>query len=458
MNAELLNALTLNGSVSIPEKYIGPQGLSAYEVAVKEGFEGTVEEWLESLHGEVTFADLTDTQKESLRGPAGRDGQDGAPGRDGRDGQDAVAAINPRGNWSAEETYNKGDYITADDGNAYVCQIDSSIDEKPEDNPTIWQLLALKGADGAPGRDGQDGKPGRDGQDGLPGANGLSNYQIAKNNGFDGTEEEWLETLKSTVPGPEGKQGEKGEKGDPFLYEDFTPEQLAALVGPVGPEGKEGKQGEQGIPGKDGEPGKDGAVGPQGERGEKGTTWFTGTANPNTNPDPNAEPREGDIFLNTTNGDVYKYNGSTWVWGANFKGPQGPAGENGKNYVLTEQDKADIAKLVDVQGGGDDRLRVDEVVNLGDKKVLYEGAALPYMYFNRTPVYGDIFTLLFTAIDEGLSRQYIAYCEITDDRNQQRIQFDINDYFQIGDVSVMEVNKLIDAKFNELVNADDVSY
>lgn len=240
MNAELLNALTLNGSVSIPEKYIGPQGLSAYEVAVKEGFEGTVEEWLESLHGEVTFADLTDTQKESLRGPAGRDG------KDGRDGQDAVAAINPRGNWSAEETYVKGDYVTAEDGNAYVCQTDSSLDEEPSANPMSWQLLALRGADGRPGENGLDGK------DGLPGANGLSNYQIAKNNGFVGTEEEWLETLKSTVPGPEGQ---KGEKGDPFVYEDFTPEQLAALVGP------------EGKPGKDGEQGKDGKEGPQGERG-----------------------------------------------------------------------------------------------------------------------------------------------------------------------------------------------
>lgn len=32
----------------------------------------------------------------------------------------------------------------------------------------------------------------------------------------------------------------KGERGDPFRYEDFTEEQLAALTGPVGPQGAKG--------------------------------------------------------------------------------------------------------------------------------------------------------------------------------------------------------------------------
>lgn len=44
---------------------------------------------------------------------------------------------------------------------------------------------------------------------------GYSAYEVAVLNGFVGTEEEWLESLK----------------GDPFTYEDFTEEQLAALHG-----------------------------------------------------------------------------------------------------------------------------------------------------------------------------------------------------------------------------------
>ena len=52
----------------------------------------------------------------------------------------------------------------------------------------------------------------------------MSAYAIAVKNGFEGTEEEWLASLK-------------GEKGDPFEYEDFTEEQLAALKGEKGDPG-----------------------------------------------------------------------------------------------------------------------------------------------------------------------------------------------------------------------------
>lgn len=44
--------------------------------------------------------------------------------------------------------------------------------------------------------DGADGQDGKDGKDGMNGKDGLSAYEIAKLNGFEGTEEEWLESLK----------------------------------------------------------------------------------------------------------------------------------------------------------------------------------------------------------------------------------------------------------------------
>lgn len=47
---------------------------------------------------------------------------------------------------------------------------------------------------------------GKDGLDGTNGQNGLSAYEIAKNGGFIGTEEDWLKSLK-------GEQGEKGQNG-----------------------------------------------------------------------------------------------------------------------------------------------------------------------------------------------------------------------------------------------------
>ena len=56
------------------------------------------------------------------------------------------------------------------------------------------------------------------GKQGIP---GKSAYTIDIENGFKGTEKEWLSSLK----------------GDPFTYNDFTPEQLAQLVGPQGKTG-----------------------------------------------------------------------------------------------------------------------------------------------------------------------------------------------------------------------------
>ncbi|MFD1066692.1 hypothetical protein [Oceanobacillus locisalsi] len=55
----------------------GADGKSAYEIAVDNGFEGTEEEWLESLKGP--------------KGDQGEPGQDGAPGSDGEDGTDGAS-------------------------------------------------------------------------------------------------------------------------------------------------------------------------------------------------------------------------------------------------------------------------------------------------------------------------------------------------------------------------------
>lgn len=53
-------------------------------------------------------------------------------------------------------------------------------------------------------------KPGPAGEDGT---DGESAYDIAVRNGFTGTEEEWLESLKGS-PGEKGDPGNKGEKGE----------------------------------------------------------------------------------------------------------------------------------------------------------------------------------------------------------------------------------------------------
>ena len=84
----------------------------------------------------------------------------------------------------------------------------------------------------------------------------ISAYAIAVQNGFEGTEEEWLASLKGEKGNPgekgetgaQGIQGEKGEKGDP---------------------GEQGETGEKGDKGDTGEPGADGAAGKDGKSAYK---------------------------------------------------------------------------------------------------------------------------------------------------------------------------------------------
>lgn len=73
----------------------------------------------------------------------------------------------------------------------------------------------------------------------LKGQDGLSAYEIAKNGGFIGTEEEWLKSLK----GADGAKGEKGEQG------------LQGIQGEKGQNGKDGTNGTNGIDGIDGKDG-----------------------------------------------------------------------------------------------------------------------------------------------------------------------------------------------------------
>lgn len=62
---------------------------------------------------------------------------------------------------------------------------------------------------------------------------GKSAYATAVAHGFQGTEQEWLNSLR-------GPKGDPGDKGDPFKFSDFTPEQLNAIKGKKGDPGDPG--------------------------------------------------------------------------------------------------------------------------------------------------------------------------------------------------------------------------
>lgn len=125
---------------------------------------------------------------------------------------------------------------------------------------------------------------------GAQGIQGLSAYQVAVQHGFEGTEDEWLISLKGEKgeTGPKGDKGDTGEKGatgergpqglqgERGLQGDRGEKGEQGIQGPVGPKGEQGEQGIQGIqgpqgePGPKGEPGADGAPGAQGPKGDPG--------------------------------------------------------------------------------------------------------------------------------------------------------------------------------------------
>ncbi len=204
----------------------------------------------------------------------------------------------------------------------------------------------------------------------------LTAYGIAVKNGFQGTEEEWLASLKGEKgdnvlwkgqyetledleaahpsggegdcylvgthlywwdaeagawsdagswqgpAGPAGPQGvtgpegPRGPKGDPFTYADFTPEQLEALTGPIGPQGVMGPVGPVGPEGKKGDTGKQGPEGPQGAVGPVGPQGKQGPPGP-----------QGETGAQGPKGDK----GDTGETGpAGPVGPQGIQGETGE--------------------------------------------------------------------------------------------------------------------------------
>ena len=94
----------------------------------------------------------------------------------------------------------------------------------------------------------------------------IDNIQLQK--GEKGDKGDKGDKGEQGIQGEIGPQGPKGDKGDAFTYEDFTPEQLAALKGEKGDKGDKGDKGEQGIQGEQGPQGPQGEQGPQGPAGE----------------------------------------------------------------------------------------------------------------------------------------------------------------------------------------------
>ena len=145
------------------------------------------------------------------------------------------------------------------------------------------------------------------------GADGASAYEIAVENGYTGTEAEWLTSLK----GQKGERGEKGEKGD------------------TGEQGLQGIQGEKGEKGDTGAAGKDGMNGTDGRDGANGFSPTVIVTETSTGATITATDKNGTTTATIKNGT----SGETASWGDYTPGCE--EGESAKYCT---------AKLVTVTG------------------------------------------------------------------------------------------------------------
>lgn len=160
----------------------------------------------------------------------------------------------------------------------------------------------------------------------------LSAYAIAQKHGYNGTESEWLASLK----------GDKGDTGAAFTYDMFTAAQLETLK-VKGDKGDKGDTGAKGDPGADGAPGKDGADGAPGKDGANGhTPVITATKSGKVT----TIKSDGEEIATVNDGA----DGAPGKDGADGKpgekGDKGDTGDPGSDYVLTDADKSEIAALV----------------------------------------------------------------------------------------------------------------
>ncbi len=101
---------------------------------------------------------------------------------------------------------------------------------------------------------------------GPQGPEGKSNYEIAVDNGYQGTESEWLMSIK----GEKGDKGEQGIQGEQGLQGIQGIQGIKGDKGEQGDKGDKGEQGLQGIQGIKGDKGEQGLQGIQGVKGDKG--------------------------------------------------------------------------------------------------------------------------------------------------------------------------------------------
>lgn len=284
-------------------------GLSAYELAVEQGYKGNLNDWLKSLDGKsafeiakengysgtekewnkavanvsnqnksvitnagfnkngdfiLTLLDGTDVNVSNVSNSKGKDGTDGKNGTNGKNGANGkdgrsitLASVNSEGQLVI--TYSDGSSVNLD------------------------KLVGINGIDGKDGTDGKDGV-------------GINTVNITEDGKLNITLTNGTTLNLGTI------KGEKGDKGD------------TGVQGEKGDKGDTGEQGIQGVAGKDGINGTNGVDGKDGTNGKDGV----GIAN---------------VLINTSGELELTFSDGEQINLGNVKGSKGEKGDTGEQGI-----------------------------------------------------------------------------------------------------------------------------
>ena len=262
-----------------------------------------------------------------------------------------------KGDYDPTTLYEKLDIVTYNN-DSYIC-IQSCTNILPT-NTTFWKLM-VKGGKSAydlyvenamshgdtpltleAWLNSLKGEPGTNGNDGQAGADGKSAYDIAVENGFNGTESEWLESLH-------GQNGQNGTNGQPGANgnDGKSAYQLAVENGYNGTveawllslHGQNGQNGQDGQPGAAGSNGTDGIT-PHIDPTTK--HWMIGDTDTNIL----AEGTNGQNGQQGPKGDPFTYSDFT---AAQLEALKGPKGDPGTVDLTVLENYATITALNNLQ-------------------------------------------------------------------------------------------------------------
>ena len=187
---------------------------------------------------------------------------------------------------------------------------------------------------------------------GARGKEGKSAYEIWLDLGNEGTEQEYLASLKGQdgytprkgidyfdgEQGEQGIQGPKGDAGEQGIQGEQGPQGLKGDTGNQGPQGIQGVQGETGPQGTKGDKGDTGPKGDKGDTGERGIQGEKGEQGIQGIPGIQGEQGEqGPRGLQGPKGDPFVYDDFTPTQLEGLKGPQGIQGPKGDKGDTGEQ-------------------------------------------------------------------------------------------------------------------------